>query len=220
LSATISLAKQETTGVVQHINEVDKQQGFVFICVGCGKEMIVVKSRPRKRDWHFRHAIESNCTGGKDTALHDYAAQILIENEAITIRENLHISYSNPRKEVTVFGKRSDVTVTHENTDVHFEIFVTHDLGQEKIDAYKINKVKCIRIDLSNSELLTASPDAIKEAVLNQQKNKTIIYWNGEPVKVEPKGINWGNIFWGIFAAIGIGYLLKKGFGKSSCRKR
>ena len=176
MSATISLAKQESTGVVQHINEVDKQEGFVFICVGCGKEMIVVKSKPRKRDWHFRHAIESNCTGGKDTALHDYAVQILTENEAITIRKDLHISYSNPRKEVTVFGKRSDVTVTHENEDVHFEVFVTHDLGQEKIDTYKTNKIKCVRIDLSNPELLTASPDVIKETVLTQQKNKTIIY--------------------------------------------
>jgi hypothetical protein len=50
MSATISLARQESSGIIQHIDEVDKGHGIAFVCVGCCKEMIVVKSKPRKRD--------------------------------------------------------------------------------------------------------------------------------------------------------------------------
>lgn len=206
MSATITLARQGSSDIIQHITRVDKSQGLFYTCVGCGKEMIVVKSDARKRDWHFRHIIEENCTGGRDTALHEYAVQVLIESEAIRITKGLHISYTNPRKEVTVFGKRSDVTVTHENEDVHFEVFVTHDLDKGKIDIYKINKIKCVRIDLSNPDLLMTSPERIKELLLNQHANKSIIYW---PELQKKTGSDWGNILAWILGSIGIAFLLR-----------
>ena len=31
-----------------------------------------------------------------------------------------------------------------DNEDVHFEVFVTHDLEQQKIDVYKTNKIKIL----------------------------------------------------------------------------
>ncbi|MBS0647226.1 MAG: hypothetical protein JSR97_11660 [Verrucomicrobia bacterium] len=214
MSATITLAKQETTGLVQHINDVSKEKGLLYRCVGCGKEMIVVKSEARKRDWHFRHTLESACAGGRDTALHDYAVEILMDNAAVRVSKALHFEYVNPRKEVAVFGKRSDVTVKYDNEDVHFEVFVTHDLDQEKIGMYKANKIKCVRINLSNPELLSASPESIKETVLNQYKYKTIIYWEDEPVRHKPESFNLANIFLGILAAIGLVYLFRKLSGR------
>ena len=137
MSATITLAKEKETGLIQHINDVVKEKGLLYRCVGCDKEVIVVKSKPRKKEWHFRHKVESSCTGGRDTALHDYAVQILINNSAVKVSKKLEITYTNPRKEVSFLGKRSDVTVTYENKDIHFEVYVTHDLDPEKIDIYK-----------------------------------------------------------------------------------
>lgn len=221
MSATIILAKQEPTGFIQHIYEVDKKQRLIFTCVGCGKEMVVVKSESRKKDWHFRHNVESNCTADRDRALHDYAVQVLMDNAEVRISKKLQIAYSNPQKEVSIFGKRSDVTVTNENEEVHFEIFVTHDIDQEKVAIYKSNKVKSVRIDLSEPDLLTAMPERIKDEVLIQYKNKTIVYWQDEtlPVRQENKeGFKMVKILLGLITAIGIGFLIRRVFLKGKNR--
>jgi len=85
MSASITLAKLQATTIIQHINDAEKGKGFLYRCIGCNKEMIVVKSAARKRDLHFRHTIESNYTGGPDTALHDYAVQVIMNNDDVTI---------------------------------------------------------------------------------------------------------------------------------------
>ena len=207
MSATISISKHEATNRFVHINDVnDDRTGFT--CSGCGKELVVVKSEARKKDWHFRHFVETLCTGDRDTALHDYAEQIIMENTEISISEKININYFNPRWHVTFFNKFSDVTVTYENKDVHFEVFVTHDLDKEKIDTYKNNKIKCVRINLSYPELLSASPEKIKDELLNQHENKTIIYWQDEIIPIpDPipakKNSNWK--FWLIIPIIVFG---------------
>ena len=65
---------------------------------------------------------------------------------------------------------------------MHFEVFVTHDLSKEKIQFFEDNKIKCVRIDLSNPDLLTASQETIKNKVLNQYHNKILIYWENNIV--------------------------------------
>lgn len=124
-----------------------------------------------------------NCTGERDIALHNYAIQILLTHDTVTLPKIGTISYSNPRKEVTIFEKRSDVAVLYEDVEVHFEIFVTHDLETSKIEMYNSNQVRCIKIDLSARDFLAASPEVIKDAVLAQIKNKLIIYWNDDNVQ-------------------------------------
>jgi hypothetical protein len=180
MSATIILAKQESTDRILHINYVETNR-IGFSCVGCSKEMVVVKSEARKKDWHFRHKDVTECNGRRDKALHDFAVQLLMENTEVAISEELQIVYNDPRKEVALLGKRSDVTVKYgDDEDVHFEVFVTHDLDKEKVDLYRNKKVKCVKIDLSNPDLLTAQPENIKDAVLKQTKNKTVVYWEDE----------------------------------------
>jgi hypothetical protein len=144
--------------------------------------LIPVKSDARKKEWHFRHYVDSNCQGGKETALHRYAVQILLDHSEIILTKHLSISYTNPRKEVSIFENRSDATVTNDDSDVHFEVFVTHDLDLEKISMYQTNKVKCIKIDLSDKSFLRADPATIKDAVLRNAKNKTFIYWQESPI--------------------------------------
>ena len=215
MSATITLAKEEASNLIQHINDVEKEKALLYRCVGCGKEMIIVKSKPRKKEWHFRHTVESTWTGGRDTALHDYAVQVLMAANEITLTKDLNIGYTNSRKEVFVMSKRSDVTATYQNEDVHFEVFVTHDLDQEKIDIYKNNKIKCLRINLSDQYWLSTSPETIKDAVLNQHKTKSTIYWTDEPIKIGQEKrdpFNLGNFLLSIIATIGIAYLFRKFF--------
>lgn len=190
MSASIAFATEVGTNVVQHINDVVKANGLSYRCVGCGKDMIVVKSFARKKDWHFRHAIDSDCSGARDYALHRFAVQILMRNSVVNVSKSLRLEYTKPRTEVPFSNVRSDVTVLCGSVDVHFEIFVTHDLDDEKIKVYKSQKVKCIRIDLSKHKWLSASSGEIEDAVLNQLNNKTIIYWEDQQVVKESKGMS------------------------------
>ena len=51
------------------------------------------------------------------------------------------------------------------------------------IELYKANKVKSVRIDLSEPAMLLASPEKIIDAVLKEYKNKTVVYWQDEILK-------------------------------------
>lgn len=217
MGATITLAKQHATGLVQHINDVVREKAGLYHCFGCSAEMIAVKGKAKKREHHFRHKVDTNCAGGRDKALHDYAVQVLMENIEVTVSKKLQIGYSNPRKEVSFHAKRSDVTVTYENEDVHFEVFVTHDLSQEKVSIYKANKIKCVLINLSDPVWLTASPNAIKEAILFQHRNKKLIYWKDASIPMSEE-FNLKSNLMGVVATIGIAYLIKKILSKKSSR--
>ncbi len=215
MSATIAIARDILTGRIFHIDNVDKTIKAEFECCECKQKLSPVKTEARGKDWHFRHLQTTDIAKCRSTALHDFAVQVVMDNTGITILKKLQIVYSEPRKEVTFLGKRSDVTVKYENEDVHFEIFVTHDLDNEKIDIYKANKVKCVRIDLSEPVLLTASPEKIKEAVLNQYKNKTIVYWQDEVLKsyaVKEWDFSWKHVLIVIGAFIGLRFLYNRFF--------
>lgn len=152
MSATIAIARDILTGKIIHIDNVDKTLNTEFECCECRKKLSPVKTEARAKDWHFRHLQTADIAKCRSRALHDFAVQVVMENTSIIISRKLQIVYSEARKEVTFLGKRSDVTVKYENEDVHIEVFVTHDLEQEKIDIYRANKVKCVRIDLSKPE--------------------------------------------------------------------
>lgn len=175
MSATIAIAKDVLTGRIFHIDNVDKTIKTEFECCECKQKLSPAKTEARGKDWHFRHLQTTALAKCRSTALHDVAVQILKDYTGIAISKKLQIVYSEPRKEVTFLGKRLDVTVKYENENVHLEVFVTHDLDNEKIGIYKANKVKSVRIELSEPELLTAPPEKITEAVLNQYKNKAIV---------------------------------------------
>lgn len=215
MSATIAIARDILTGRIFHIDNVDKTIKIEFECCECKQKLSPVKTEARGKDWHFRHLQTTDIAKCRSKALHDFAVQILMDNRGITISKKLQIVYSEPRKEVAVLSKRSDVTVKYENEDVHFEVFVTHDLDQEKIEIYNANKVKCVRIDLSEPELLTASPEKIKEVVLNQYKNKTVVYWQDEIEKAhestEP-GFGLKHVLMLIGAFIGLRFLYNRFF--------
>lgn len=98
MSATITLARLVSTGRTVHIKDVDKKQVERYMCFDCKNELLPVKGIAEKKAIHFRHLVDTSCSGGRDTALHDYAVQILFENDSISLTKALHIQYSEPLK--------------------------------------------------------------------------------------------------------------------------
>jgi hypothetical protein len=221
MSAKITLAIEKSTGRMTHINEAAKSSKF--ISVSNGKELIPVKSQARKKDWHFRQKEDSFYNDDRDLALHRYIVQIIMENCAINISDDLRLNYTEPRKEVAIFGKRSDVTVRYNGEEVHFEVVVTHDLDIEKINVYKHNKIKCVRMDFSDPQLLNAQPEKIRDEVLNNYKNKSIIYWQDEKVIEyipESTYFNWNTLFVFVIVGLLIKYLIPFSIKRKRRHKR
>src|SRR5687768_11945476 len=107
MSATITLARMED-GKIIHINEFKKADKKLYSCAGCSEKITGVKSELKKKDWHFRHVPSDDIDSCISKALHNLTVQLLMENESVIIGKNNRIQYSNPRKESSFFGRRSD----------------------------------------------------------------------------------------------------------------
>lgn len=185
MSANVVYAKSVLSDKILHINDVTIGSKEEFICCECKNKLIPVKTEKRGKDWHFRHHLDdvdiSKC---RSKALHDFAVQILMNNNSIVLSKHHKISYSIIGKEVWVNKDyRSDVKVQYASDELHFEVVVTHDLEQHKQDFYESQKIKCCRIDLSDKALFTQPPEFIANLILNEYKKKSFLGWE----LIEPK---------------------------------
>ena len=213
MSATITIGKEIISQYTFHINQVNKNDKKGFLCNDCNQKLIPVKTEARKKDWHFRHPSGSDISKCRSTALHDYAVQLLMNNSSIMLSKSFQINYSNTRKEVYVNEKyRSDVTANYFDEEIHFEVYVTHDLDDEKRNYYKTSRTKCVRIDFLDPNLLSAQPQEIENKLLKDHYNKEIIYWE-DTLSVEKHEEKWKfkieHLILAVIAFFGVKYLWK-----------
>lgn len=187
-----------------------------FVCCDCPSLMTPVKSKLRKKDWHFRHKSPQAITC-RSTAIHDYAVEVLNKNTKVILSRDKTIEYSvvGLEQRISDSSYKSDISVEVLNEILHFEVYVTHDLGEEKRNYYEEKKIKCVRINLSDEEWLSASFENIKDEVLNHYKRKELIGWDNEVVlKKDDDGlkIRPDQIILGFIAIAGLRWLFKKIF--------
>lgn len=202
------------SGITFHIDDVQKVLKQEFLCTECGKPVRPIKSTARKKDWHFRHKIKSDQIKCRQTRLHDEAIQILLNATEIRIAKNRRINYivSSNKKDVNLEDRYiSDVAAWHNNSILHFEVFVTHDLTPDKSKYYSDKMIRCVKIDLSDKKLLFAPPEKIKNLVLNDYANKSIYGWEEEMVPINSVSdfwndflifVKWAFLVWVIYRAI------------------
>jgi hypothetical protein len=185
MSAKSTIGKSITKNLPVYIQDAANGLNCNCVCYDCNERLEAVQG---SRDWHFRHYTKSNCFSSGETALHELAKQILLQNNSIHTRK-LQISYFEPKKEIVVGPFRSDVGAKYRDLDLYFEIIVTHELSIEKKLYYQTNKINCIRIDLTNKSLLTASEEIITRTVLLSKGNKSFIFWHEDPPAVEATAV-------------------------------
>lgn len=175
---TTIYGKESLSGKTLHIDEVQKDLNLKFICGQCGNALIPVKTPAKGKDWHFRHPDKSNIVKCRQTGLHDYVQQLLLDKSTITIAKGRTIEYSDRKKEQWLEKLfRSDVFGIHDNLPVHFEIVVTNDLSDEKLNYFVSKKIRCVRIGLSDKRYLNMPHDIIADIVLNEWDNKSLHGW-------------------------------------------
>lgn len=203
----IKYAINKTTQKVEHIDNVANGLLCHCICVECGNEMEAIQGE--KREWHFRHRIDSKCKGGLETAIHKLAKEIIVNNSQITLPFQT-LYYCDAKPEARFEDIIPDVSVLSDGKSVYIEIYVCHKVEPEKEKFYKNRELNSFEIDLSQVSYTTTVKE-IEELVLRNPTNKKILYWEGEYKPIEIPSQSKNNKWWGWLAVIGIlYYFLKK----------
>lgn len=150
-------------------------------CAKCGERLKAIQGP--KNEWHFSHHNNSNCNGGQETIVHQYAKQVIVFGLQMTIPKYGKINYTEAIAEKELISIRPDVTAIYNGQKIYFEIAVKHFIEPEKKSFFINGQYKSVEIDLSNLPL-NSSPREIENAVLNEIKNKKIIFWETPPVIV------------------------------------
>ena len=223
MSATFTIGKSIDTNLPVHIKNADNGLKCHCVCYECNEKLQAVQGQSENaRAQHYRHDnTNSNCPGNNETALHQFAKLILFESNVIdTSKKKLYYTY--PSLETVIDKYRSDVSVKYSELELHFEIVVYSDLKEDKKLHYRSNKINCIKIDLTNPELLTAQPEQIKYAVLEDKSNKTFIQWNEDKLTEIPSSDDnhWNEIIGGLVVIGSIIVFFKSLFGRSTKSKK
>ncbi len=218
MSAVFIIGRSSETDLPVHVQNAKNGLSCNCVCYKCSERLEAVQG---KRDWHFRHSNKSNCLGSVETALHQFAKLLLYASTSIETKKKI-IHFTDPRLETVIDEYRSDVCVTYDNAKLHFEVVVYHDLEPRKRAYYQSNGINCIKIDLSNPDLLTAQPEQIRNAVIQDKGNKEFIHWNEDKVTEKHQTSSENNKWlFGLGIFIGSLFLFRNSiFGGSKNRRR
>jgi hypothetical protein len=140
-------------------------------CAKCGARFVAVHSR--QRQWHFRHHDAEDCGGSYESAVHLMAKQVLVRDKCMTLPflkvrpssdlwrpgtcvteeefvvQRQLVTFDRVEDEVRMGERQSDVVAWKSGRRLLIEVFVTHDLSEEKIDWIRQNNFATVWVNLS-----------------------------------------------------------------------
>lgn len=156
-------------GRVRSVDEVARGLGCDCTCPCCGYP--VMARQGEVREWHFAHAVETNCDGGLESALHLAAKQLLLENCGLSVpeirietevrlpdgrvgkgmafRPERWIDFQTVEAERSIGRIRPDIVAVVGNSMLFVEIAVTHFVDSEKRATLQELGFPTIEIDLA-----------------------------------------------------------------------
>jgi hypothetical protein len=184
--------KRGTQNELLHIDKVHNGLGCDCVCPHCKHELIA-RNRGTKRIPHFAHASGSDCGGGRMTALHMLAQQIIESGKKIMLPDYIGEYY---QKE-TVLTEFDEVTLeqrtklddklsrpdcigikydkdglTHK---LLIEIRVTHKVDEQKQRLIRDAGIACIEIDLSDMLYTDYTEESVKQRLLEGKDDRVWI---------------------------------------------
>lgn len=178
-----------------YISEVESGLKCGCICPACGEVLIARKGS--KMSHHFAHKSTIECEYGYQTSLHLAAKKIISENPQITVPA-LYLTFPGTGRKELIENEQTlvvsniilekkidniipDILLVTDIGEIIVEIFVTHEIDDEKKKKIKKLNIPTIEIDLSKFDRNITDED-LKQALLSQNKNKSWVY-NGKREK-------------------------------------
>ena len=167
--------------------EPDKYRGIKckLVCPACGSDLIAKLGEAREH--HFAHASSSPCEYGLETALHKRAKEILEEEKRINLPEITARSEVLAGCKQVILDKvwlenrlgniRPDVRATSkEGEELLVEIYVTHEVGKEKIKRIQELSISTIEVDLSDLSHASISDEELRSILIQGTERKKWLY--------------------------------------------
>jgi hypothetical protein len=162
----------DRTNRVVHISDVERGRACDCTCPGCGAPLIAAKGAVQKH--HFKHAVELDCEGAAESAIHRAAKQMLRERKQLNLPEHrIEAAFFDSRgvrhceaemvvrpgkvavfdsveEEVGLHGMRADLLAIEGNRPLIIEIRFRHPVDDEKRAKIVAAGISAIEIDLSD----------------------------------------------------------------------
>lgn len=177
----------DKSGKMVYVDDVDNGIECNCLCPEC-KGKLVAKNKGKIKEHHFAHSNGMDCPGAQMTALHMLAQQI-IEEEKQVMLPDYQGEYVNKKTEDRVFDRVSlEETIKTRDGEIRpdcvgyicgkdkkeyrllIEIFVTHEVDENKSKAIQSSNEYCIEIDLSDLIKTDYTRELIAKR-LKEQKN-------------------------------------------------
>jgi hypothetical protein len=209
----LTLARYIPTGEIRHIKDVLNGLACDCQCDKCEERLEAIQGASNV--WHFRHNGNKKCDGGKETALHKFAKQIIKRSNTIKISEVESFGYEKSLIEEPLGGFTIDAIVENENKKLIVEVAVTHFMEVRKEEFIRSSKIKAVEIDLSKVSRQIEEKELERILIHECALKRVIEYEEGGEVKKEVETSDDSN-FW-IWAAIlvFIGWLLGRNKNES-----
>ena len=134
------------------------------ICPACKARLVAVHGEVLRH--HFRHfADDVTCRYARETALHQFAKQIICEGLHLDLPNDLG-QMQGARMEVWLDGIKPDVLAQYASEEVAIEIHVAHWVPVEKIEKIAARKLATLEIDLQYYRDRDLTEDELREAVV------------------------------------------------------
>ena len=173
-----------------HISEVKSGLGCSCYCPQCGSKLVANKGN--KKIHYFSHYNYEDCRGSIETSLHMLAKEIIAEEKRIKLPA-LYLNFPNSYKEKELIEPEIIITVASVHLEKKIddiipdiivdkgghkllvEIYVTHDIDENKLIKIKKAGYSTLSIDLNDKAKDITKAD-LKNIIVNETNNKRWIY--------------------------------------------
>ena len=165
------------------------------MCPYCKVDLIARQGQ--KKEHHFAHKNNKNCTGGRMTALHILAQNVLVETKQVMLPE--YKSWYNPQPAILKTFDRVEKEETCQNEDsnrrpdcigyndskggnIWIEIYCRHKIDETKRAEIRAQQQYCIEIDFSDLLKTNYTQNDVKKRLLDTSHREWICcpVWDAE----------------------------------------
>ena len=184
--------------VLIHITDAERGKQCNCICPDCGS--LLIASKGRKNQPHFKHTVINACKGGLESAIHLAAKKFIREKKQITLSKCISIASGKDSKgkehieqktvvesgtiinfdlvqeEIELHEMRADILAMKYNKPLMIEVFYRHKVEDQKLAKIAAANISAIEVNLSD-----LTPENVKDweafgACINDPKRVKWLY--------------------------------------------
>jgi hypothetical protein len=180
------------------VYEVDKSDGDQYFCADCA-----VQPSDARKHWFFRHEVLSDCEGSRETAIHQMAKRILVEERKIMLPyleikpepevyreykyhegikpyrlgERKLFRFDTVQDEVWDNGRKPDIVALFGGRKLFIEIVVTHDIDEKKLSWIRERNISTLRVCLGGLPYTSTKIDVKRCLMTGWRGEINIVKW-------------------------------------------